>query len=758
MADPVTSSPEDARDPLGPQETARLTELARACKAAARAVVLYPPAHPAIAPALGRIATLTAPAAMPAPLTLTVLPDGLLLDERTPARPDQAIGELASLLHAHWIGELVIHPGGGVDAWREFLLLLGRAPDAVRLDGGIARLWTTMGGRHLEVHEIDYAEVLRERPGGDAADWAAIVESCLEGRSARLDAQTVEKLLAAAVNNPEQLAALIASVETAAGREGGLTASADAVLRLLKTLANVAAAEGDDRVDLVLKNVASALSRMTPELISELLRRRITAAGADANVVDRIVARMSDATVAHFVATNVDNDRAATGRLAEAFQTLVHDHARRDRVLSMAHDEAAGLPIGGEAGFEALWSDVASMLVSYSDSQWVQQDYDRELSLSRTQALEVERVSDDPPDRVAAWLGSVATPAVRQLDLVVLIDLLQVEDDDEDWSALMDPVVGRVLDLLIAGDAVSASRLVTMVAGQARSATRGPRTVAAGRALDALVDSPMMRHIVTRLSTMSDEQFTAVQAIVTAVGPTVVRALAETLAAEARTRTRERLTALLLGFGATGRQAVERLRNSPNAAVRRTAIYLMREFGGTDALPDLTLLLDDAEPHVQREAVIAILTIGTDDAYDVLQQALVTGSAHSRDVIMRALGTVRDGRATPVFAYILEHLGYRGALQPVYLQAVESLGELRDPLGVPVLKAALYRGDWWAPWRTAAIRQAAAGALGRIGDPDALAALEEASATGARGVRSAARRAIEAARTTAARQARRRDE
>ena len=43
----------DARAPLDASETARLTDFARACKAAARAVLLYPPAHPAIAATLG---------------------------------------------------------------------------------------------------------------------------------------------------------------------------------------------------------------------------------------------------------------------------------------------------------------------------------------------------------------------------------------------------------------------------------------------------------------------------------------------------------------------------------------------------------------------------------------------------------------------------------------------------------------------------------------------------------------------------------
>src|SRR5438552_6713944 len=127
--------------PLGAADTARLMEFARACKAAARAVVLYPAGHPAIAATLGRIAQITSPAMLASPLRITVLPDGLLLDERPPARLDAAVSELAALLHSHLIGQLLVHPGGDVDAWRTFLLLLGRSPESVRGDGGIARVW-----------------------------------------------------------------------------------------------------------------------------------------------------------------------------------------------------------------------------------------------------------------------------------------------------------------------------------------------------------------------------------------------------------------------------------------------------------------------------------------------------------------------------------------------------------------------------------------------------------------------------------------
>ena len=120
--------------------------------------------------------------------------------------------------------------------------------------------------------------------------------------------------------------------------------------------------------------------------------------------------------------------------------------------------------------------------------------------------------------------------------------------------------------------------------------------------------------------------------------------------------------------------------------MRRTAIHLMRQFGGSDALPDLTELLDDNEPQVQREAVRAILNVGTDAAYRILEQALTSGTPQSREAIMQSIGLVRDERATPLFAYILGHIDHKGALAPVYLRAIESLGaaseEIRSFVGL----------------------------------------------------------------------------
>jgi hypothetical protein len=734
----------DATAPLSTEDTARLTDFARACKAAARAVVLYPAGHPAIAATLGRIAQITSTGAMSKPLKISVLPDGLLLDERPPARSDTAIVELAVILHAHLIGQLTVHPGGDVDAWRSFLLLLGRSLESVRADGGIARVWTTMAGRHVELREIDYAEVLRERGGGEAAVWDKVIGSCLQGSAFELDDAAISDLLGI-VGDAVKLSELMAGLEVSVDAAGGIGAKTAALLRMMRGIVEVVSKNQPEQLEPVLHNLAAAVGQLSPDVLLGLLGHRGDDEGPQ--VVQAVVSRMSDGTIARFVSKHVRADGTPTDRLAQAFQTLVRDGDQQQRLLALAHDDAAASPLGSTAGFESAWNHVAEkLLTSYSDESYVSDDYGRELSGARTQAILVEQVNDDPPERVSAWLSTIATSALRALDLTLILDLLRIEPEDDRWGDLMTPVVGLLEDLLLVGDFDSALEvfdvLVHEVAGDGSTARRQHAITA----IDLLIVGSMMRHISTHLATIEEAQFERVKAMCVSLGEVLVRPLAEALSVEARPRTRERLTSILLAFGSVGRRTIERLKTSENPAVRRTAIFLMRQFGGSDALPDLRELLDDNEPQVQREAVRAILTIGTDGAYQILEQALTTGTTRSREAIMQSISLVRDERAAPLFAYILGHVDRRGTLAPVYVRAIESLGALRDPAGIEPLKEALYKGEWWAPRRTSMIRSAVAAALTRIGTPEALSVLEDAAANASRGVRSAARTQLALAR------------
>jgi HEAT repeat protein len=251
-----------------------------------------------------------------------------------------------------------------------------------------------------------------------------------------------------------------------------------------------------------------------------------------------------------------------------------------------------------------------------------------------------------------------------------------------------------------------------------------------------------MSSMVGHLRTVDDDVAGEAKQLCHVLGGGIIRPLADALAAEERGRAFRRLTDILVSFGSLGQDAVEQLKSSPNPAVRRTAIHLLREFGGNAALPELARLIDDNEPNVQREAIRAIVNIGTNEAFAVLEQALAKGNEKSREAVSAAIMTTRDERAIPLFGYILRNRDYRRTLRPIYEAAIEALGALGGPDAVDALKSALHDGEWWAPFRTSAIRALIAEALVTTRAPEAADALQEAAVNGTRGVRAAARNAL----------------
>jgi len=191
---------------------------------------------------------------------------------------------------------------------------------------------------------------------------------------------------------------------------------------------------------------------------------------------------------------------------------------------------------------------------------------------------------------VSAWLGTIATTALRALDLTLVLDLLRIEENDERWSELMSPVVSLLEDLLLVGDFDAATELLTLVVQEATGSGSKSHRQAATIAIDMLVAGSMLRHIVTHLATIDEPQFERLKTLCVSLGEVLVRPLAEALSVEERPRTRQRLTAILLALlmerrGRMGRQAGGALQ----ALVPIAGILLLSVAAGGTALRDLAL-------------------------------------------------------------------------------------------------------------------------------------------------------------------------
>ena len=729
-------------EPLDPQQAGQLVEMARACRAAARAVKMYPPEHPAIQSSLARLTAISGRALTAGSWVLSVTPNQLLLGGRAIAKPDAGVGELADLLHEHYIGEIHLHAGADNTLWLKFLRLLATPIEELRRQGGIARVWATTGGRPIEVREVDYGSVLRNTIAAGDATWDLIVKNCLQGDTVDLDDAALRALVEVA-GDPDRLAELARRLEEAGEKGGTVRSPAAALLALLRRVVDMIARTQPDRLDPTLTSMAVAAGRFSPDVMLELLTGRPREeATASIDVAGEIVGRLNDQGIAGFVANSVKESHGATARLAEAFLALVPEPARRHQLLGLAHDELSTSEMGGEQDFDRLWQGVQEMLESYTDEAFVSKDYAQDMNLARARATEIDVITDDPPDRIAGWLATVSDSAVRYLDLQLLLDLLKHEGDGVRWREISELVVTHVDDLLLIGDFAAAEQLVNGLAAVTVDDTETGRQTAALVAIDRLINGQALVHIVYHLQSADDEDFQRAKALCLSLGPGVIKPLAELLAMQERARARQRLTGILLAFGALGRQSAEQLKSSPNASVRRVAVHLLREFGGTDALPDLESLLDDAEPNVQREAIRAILLIGTDEAYSVLERALRSASTQSRETILEQLDMAGDERAAPLFSYIVRRGDYRKSLRAIYVRAIGALGRLGGDEAIDALKLALYRGEWWAPFRTAELRGAASRSLRQIASERSMDVLREAAERGPRHVRNAARLAL----------------
>ena len=749
------AAPQPPPEPLSPELSGRLAEFAKACKAATRIVSMYPPSHPAIQSALAKIGDATKQATQNGPFTITVLPDALLINGRGLARPESSATELAVMLHQQLIGELTLFDRLDNDGWHAFLSLVAKTPEDARAIGGIKKAWDEVGNKAIAMTEIDYADILRERAGtGESATWDRILtalkdETKEEGGeggegSGGGEHSTMQSMMALA-DNPDRLvqfAQRLQEVGKASGDDS--IQQRKSLLGLMHGLANYTADRKPAELDAVLDKMAGAAAQLPPDMLLTLITDpppMPSGSGAPRmDLAGELQARLTDEMLTKFLVDNVVKDRGASNRLASAFQTLVPDPSKQQQLLAAAGEQAKAL-FADDPQFENVWASSSEMLTSYSDEKFVSEGYARELTTAQTQAVDIDKIGDDPPVRIRAWVATVADEEVRALDQHLLLDLLKIEVRADAWSGVLDTAIGNIDNLVLVGDLTLASQLLEAVVAISKDAA-SPFTAPAAAGVTKLVEGPMVRHLAMFLQRATDTEFSLAKKMCTNIGSVLVKPMSDALMGEDNARTVRRLRDILISFGPAAREYANELKSSRNPAVRRAAIDLLRGLAGDAALPDLRVMLDDPDSQVQREALRAIIQVGTNEAYQMLEQALKSGAARTREAIMQALGAFRDEKAAPLFVYILSNSESKGQHEAVYTQTIESLGKVaQDERSAAALKDILYRSEWWARGRTARIRTATARALRSMGTPGADRVLEEAATSGPAALRKIAKAA-----------------
>jgi hypothetical protein len=740
VAVPSTVPPNLVRDVAG---------FARAFVAAHRTRQMYSADHPAAHSATERFWQATSALAAYPDLHVGVSPTALIAGG-TLLPADRRVAEAAALLHDHDILSFRVAYPPTPEQMGDFLQLMGFEPDRVRDQGGPARLWGDFGHTSLDLEQIDYDAILAAKsgrgqaaPGPDAADaagraataaqardgiWTSLVKS-MSGKALAYNAGTRDRLRQIA-GSADDLVALVTEAVGAVNEPDAAKRRAVQAATILTAFERIVSEVEASRPDLVnesIHNIATAASRLDPALVMDAVE-----ASAESGVAGAAVRGIGDAfdddMVAGLLAKSMAREGRATGRMAAALNTLTPEPERRQRVLRLAGRlTTAPIATGGASGDVAeAWTTLEHILTGPADTLYTSSDY--AFQLQETE-LRSHRLRMQAPKQLDAWVDSVSVESVRTLSVTLLLDLFAMEESPIGIAETAQDLAGLAEDLLGAADFTEADRVLRALNPAGLAAD--PRRAAAGRhALDQLAASPAVGEVAAAAGDLDDAQFEWFRASCSLLGPLVIPTLLCGLVAAPAGVPRDRLIAIVIGFGEAAIGPLAGLLTATDWETCRLAIHLVGRIRSSESVSALQPLTIARDPRVAWEAIVTVARIDDPSALRCLATALQHGDRRARHRTVEAVVAAQSVRTAPLLASTLRDLRPFGPDFGIALQILGALRRSSDESVVPAVTAAMHAFTWLHVRQSVAVQRAAAGVLASMPCPGAAAALAEAARTG----------------------------
>ena len=335
------------------------------------------------------------------------------------------------------------------------------------------------------------------------------------------------------------------------------------------------------------------------------------------------------------------------------------DADRQRQLLALAEQEVAASRRPAREGFAELWERVEGMLTSYSD-ETVRVGAVRPRAVGGADPRGGRRAHQRRPARADRHLARHGRRCVAAHASTISCCSICWTSRPSRRAGATSPKPRRRTPRIWSASATSIRPGSSPTRWCARASGNPARAAARTAALERFGRGTMMRHVSSHLRGSDDDVVRAVQGAVPRD-----RSAGDSRARRSccrRRRTPARGAGCATSWSASarkGRESVQQLMSAPNWEVRRTAAFLLREFGGAEGLKELIPLLTDSEPLVQREAVQGLVLNGSDEASRMLMQAITSATGRSRETLLKELTSIRDERAAPVFSYLVRHMDRR---------------------------------------------------------------------------------------------------
>ena len=225
------------------------------------------------------------------------------------------------------------------------------------------------------------------------------------------------------------------------------------------------------------------------------------------------------------------------------------------------------------------------------------------------------------------------------------------------------------------------------------------------------------------------------------LGPSAMPVLLTAIERTSVAPLQERLRTAIEGLGNAHRDQVVALLNNTDVLVLRGAARLCGQLTITQAAPALANLLGHADAVLRRIVVESLIRIRTALALDAIQRALGDDDREVRIAAARGLATLRYAPARARLQEMLDSRVVRDADLTEKIAFFEAFGAVATADSVAMLDRML-NGRRLFGKESPELRACAAMALGRVGSPAAIAALQRSSGESNPMVRNAVLKAL----------------
>jgi hypothetical protein len=704
-------------------------EVLRDLAFAVKALQLYPASSPVVREAVSRAHSTLLPHLRQAPLSLGVLPESLHVGEAGVEDEARGVRHLAERLHQRGVAQLHIDSSLSPASLQRLAELLAMNAEVLHQGGGISGHLEREHLSGLSVEMLRLDRLYEEERDEWGEEGASVWEMLLHGYGDAHDVGDID--WEALAQEPEQLEGFLKWLLESAVEDSALAeySRVEIVRTVCQNVGEAATHLGTENLDKITDVLARFYDDLDQELWIDLLTDPLTVGEVDSSTTARseftgipgitgsggvdlsqhLASALSGAQVQDLVTYALTTRREASPRLFQLLDRVLEMRPDRDVMAQAIRDavERQAQKDGSRRSFSELWPDLGDVLQQENPDPYVNRPYRATLD---------ELLREEAPTSV--WPIERIEPRMREMEPVYLLQrrarvimrVIEVESDDDEYRALAIELERSFPEFILQGQYIATEEVLEVFARHLDPASG--RTVeqrqVAREILLRFCNQHTLREVVRNLAGKPRTQIDAATRIFQSLGPMAIPALLEALSQEASRPIRLHLVRMLSAMGDAALPEIQKHLRDQRWFFVRNLVWIIGEIGEPRFARYLGLIADHDDLRVRQEVIKALAKLGGTKAAEFLVEALEDPDEGIQLIAIRGIG--RSGVSPPV----------------------------------PELHAVLRRSNFSG--QNTDFIQAAAVALGRLGDVEALASLRRVARRGPFLFRSRRLRATEAAR------------